>query len=209
MKKIFFSSLIFVLSINCSICHASNEDVLFEDSSFVEGDSFVDPVTFITIGDKEINTTMDYQLLFEDDLEVPVKQSISALPYNKPKCTLTTGEDYDAAAVFLNAHCLEENARFTLTVFGRDSSGREYSVSAVSDDGEAAVMNIPMGNFSANIQNEGDEVLHCETVLVGYGADTTPEEGVHLKLSCYDKLPSGGSRLRGLGLLLLSILFAL
>ena len=182
--------------------------MLFEDSSFVEGDSFVDQVTFITIDDKEINTTMDYQLLFEDDVEVPVKQSISALPYNKPKCTLTTGEDYDAAAVFLNTHCLEENGTFTLTVSGRDSSGKEYSVSAVSDGSEAAVMNIPMGKFSANIQNEGDEVLHCETVLVGYGADTTPEEGVHLKLNCYDKFANAGSRLRSLGLLLLSILFS-
>ena len=74
MKKIFFSLLIFVLSINCSICHASNEDVLFEDSSFVEGDSFVDQVTFITIDDKEILGDM-IALAINKNIDKAVKEN--------------------------------------------------------------------------------------------------------------------------------------
>lgn len=72
---------------------------------------------------------------------------------------------------------------------------------------------IPEREFSAHISNKDDVELSCETYLMGIGFDTTPEEGFNINLTCYDKLPSSGNRLRGLGLLLLllllSILFAL
>ncbi len=179
MKKIFITLLTFVFSANLFTCSASN---VF-DYGVDKTASFNDAATFVTDEKETIHTTIDYVPLFNRTLSVPVGQNTSALI--RTFCDFESST-YDASAVLLNLYC-GDKSNFTLTV-----SGDGYSVSGVSEDGEVAVYNIPQGEFSAYVKNDDVSDLSCETFLIGYGLDGSPEEGYNLDLECYDKDSSGG-----------------
>lgn len=180
MKKIFITLLAFIFSANIFTCHASSDFDYGVDKST----SFNDAATFVTDEKETIHTTIDYVPLFNRTLSVPVGQNTSALI--RTFCDFESSSTYDASAVLLNLYC-GDKSNFTLTV-----SGDGYSVSGVSEDGEVAVYNIPQGEFSAYVKNDDSSDLSCETFLIGYGLDGSPEEGYNLDLECYDKDSSGG-----------------
>lgn len=202
MKKILILNLLmFSFFCNTCPCFASDNfdyginkttDVSFDDNFTINDDT--------AETNKKTFTTIDFVPLFNRAVEVPAKKNASIL--FRHFCEMCS-KTYDTAAVYLNSYC-GDRSDYTLTL-----SGNDYSLSVASTGGEVSIANIPEGEFSAYIYNDGDKGLSCTTTLLGYGLDTTPEEGYNISLTCYDKLPSGGNRLRGLGLLLLSILFAL
>lgn len=175
-----------------SSCCAINEanDVSFNETFLIEGDS----------GQISNLTTFDLVPLLNKFIMVPAGKNVSA--FEKTFCKVNSN-GYDFTGTLLETYC-EANGNYSLTLTSGDRSLTLDSV-----DGSLLVSDFPNGEFSAHISNKDDVELSCETYLMGIGSDTTPEEGFNINLSCYDKLPNGGSRLRGLGLLLLSILFAL
>ena len=201
MKRFLIFLLAFVFSFNPFFCYASDDfDYGIDEATDVNFNETISVYDNTTAIETTTVTTLDFVPLFDRSVTIPAGKNISALIRDFCKMSSTT---YDSAAVYLGSYC-GDNSNYTLTV-----SGNNYSFSATPENGTAGIMDIPEGEFSAYIENNGDTDLTCSTHLLGYGLDTTPEEGYNISLTCYDKLPSGGSRLRGLGLLLLSILFAL
>mgnify|MGYP004662362647 CR=1 FL=1 len=181
MNKIFISTLIvFSFFGNTLACFAQDDDFDYGLNKTIDL-RFNDKFT-INDNTKKTSTTIDFVPLFNRSLIVPVKKNISALIRTFCKMCSST---YDVAAVYLNSYC-GDNSNYTFTV-----SGNNYSISIPSTDGEVGIGNIPEGEFSAYIENNDDTDLTCNTNLLGYGLDTTPEEGYHINLTCYDKLPDG------------------
>ena len=184
MKKFFIIHLlIFSICCNSIICFASSEfDYGIDKTTDV---NFNDVITINdnTTGiNKKTSTTIDFVPLFKRSVIVPIKENISALIRNFCKMCSDT---YDSAAVYLDSYC-GDNISYTLTL-----SGNNYSLAVPSTDGEVGIYNIPEGEFSAYIENNDVTELNCSTSLLGYGLDTTPEEGYNINLTCYDKLPDG------------------
>lgn len=199
MKKFFIMTLL-IFSVSCSsiVCLALDD---FEYGINADDESFNGTVIYQDEKGELLNvTTYDFVPILSKSIKVPVGKNVSAL--GREFCSMLSG-GYDLTGAILEAYC-GDNSNYSLTV----TAGKE-SITAASTNGTVMITGIPEREFSAHISNKDDVELSCETYLMGIGSDTTPEEGFNINLSCYDKLPSGGSRLRGLGLLLLSILFAL
>ena len=184
MKKFFITGLlIFSVICNSIICFASGDfDYGINKTTDI---SFNDVITIYdnTTGtETTTSTTIDFVPLFNKSLIVPIKQNVSALIRNFCKMCANT---YDMAAVYLDSYC-GANSNYTLTVLGSN-----YSLSVAPENGTIGIMNIPEGEFSAYIENNDDIDLNCSTSLLGYGLDTTPEEGYDINLTCYDKQEDG------------------
>lgn len=177
MKKLFMTSFL----IFCVTC---NSITGFALDDFNYGINETTDISFNNKSTRYDNTTttIDFVPLFNRSIIVPIKKNISALIRNFCKMCSNT---YDMAAVYLASNC-GENSNYTMTV-----SGSNYSLSVLSADGRIGITNIPEGEFSAYIENNDDTDLNCSTSLLGYGLDTTPEEGYDINLTCYDKLPDG------------------
>ena len=177
MKKSFITSIL----IFCITCHSIT---CFASDDFNYGINETTDISFNNKSTRYDNTTttIDFVPLFNRSIIVPIKKNISALIRNFCKMCSST---YDMAAVYLASNC-GENSNYTMTV-----SGSNYSLSVLAADGRIGITNIPEGEFSAYIENNDDTDLTCNTNLLGYGLDTTPEEGYHINLTCYDKLPDG------------------
>lgn len=184
MSKTFIASLL----ICCITCHSIT---CFASGDFDYGINKTTDVNFnkvITVYDNttEIettkSTTLDFVPLFKRSVVVPIKENVSALIRTFCKMCSST---YDATALYLDSYC-GNNSNYTLTV-----SGDNYTLSVMPENGTVGIINIPEGEFSAYIKNNDDAELNCSTSLLGYGLDTTPEEGYNINLTCYDKLPDG------------------
>ena len=182
MKKFLISLLIFILPCNSNFCFASDDfDYGIEKTEVNFSDNFT--INDNTTGIVETKSTVaDFVPLFKRSVIVPIKENVSALIR---ACCEMRSKSYDSTAVYLGSYC-GNNSNYTITV-----SGNNYSLSVLSEDGEVGIGNIPEGEFSAYIENNDDTELNCSTSLLGYGLDTTTEEGYNINLTCYDKLPDG------------------
>lgn len=156
----------FDCGINKTTDMSFNDTILFEDDSGQPGNL----------------TTFDFVPLFNRSIVVPARKNVSALI--RSFCNVCSG-GYDLTGAILETYC-EDNSNYSLAI----KTENEF-LAANSVNGSVVVTGIPNGEFSAHINNNGDEDLSCDTYLLGVGADTTPEEGYNINLTCYDKLPDG------------------
>ncbi len=178
MKKFLIVLLTFILACNPFSCYASDD---FDYG--IDKKTDISSNTTFTVGDNATeSTTIDFVPLFKRSVIVPIKENVSALIRTFCKMCSST---YDATALYLDSYC-GNNSNYTLTV-----SGDNYTLSVMPENGTVGIINIPEGEFSAYIENNDDTELNCSTSLLGYGLDTTPEEGYNINLTCYDKLSDG------------------
>ena len=183
MKKILIILLTFTLTYNSNFCHASDDfDYGINKTTDINFNNVITVYDNTTGTETTTSTTIDFVPLFNRSIVVPIKKNVSALI--RTFCQMCS-KTYDSAAVYLGSYC-GDNSNYTLTV-----SGNNYSLSVTPENGTVGIMDIPEGEFSAYIENNDDTELNCSTSLLGYGLDTTPEEGYHINLTCYDKLPDG------------------
>ena len=184
MKKFLIILLTFALiNYNFNFCYASDDfDYGINKTTDISFNNVITIYDNTTGTETTTSATIDFVPLFNKSLIVPIKENVSALIRNFCKMCSNT---YDMAAVYLDSYC-GANSNYTLTV-----SGDNYSLSVTPENGTVGIMNIPEGEFSAYIENNDDIDLNCSTSLLGYGLDTTPEEGYDINLTCYDKQEDG------------------
>lgn len=178
MKKIIVTLLL--ISFVSKSCFATNNfdygidkttDINFNNTIITEGNS-EQPSNFITF---------DFVPLFNRTVVVPTKKQVSALV--RSFCNMCSN-GYDLTKLILKTTC-GDNSNYSFTIEAGDESLTTDSVNG------SVVAGIPDGEFSAQINNNEDVDLSCETYLLGVGLDITPEEGYNINLTCYDKLPDG------------------
>ncbi len=181
MKKFFIISLL-VLEFICNTLSCLALDDF--DYGLDEADkSFTDTITVENTNETTSSLiTFDFVPLLKKFINVPVKENLSALVRNF--CNLVS-LGYDSTYSYIETYC-GNNSNYLLTISSKNETATFDSL-----DGRVEVIDIPEGEFSAYIKNNDDKELFCNTSLLGYGLDTTPEEGYNINLTCYDKLPDG------------------
>lgn len=161
MKKIFILLLAVTFFHSSFFCYASdsfdyglNEAT---DVNYIDNFTMTDNTTGIS---NTISTTVDFVPLFNRSVIIPIRKNISALERGFCKMNSKT---YDTAGVYLGSYC-GEKSNYTLTL-----SGKNYSLSVLSEDGEVGIGSIPEGEFSVHIHNNEDRDLSCNTYLMGKG----------------------------------------